>query len=86
LLTVNPDFIVIDPPVVEAVERQLVIGLPAVGVDERFQLGLALGGDALANDTIILGDRIGMDADLLGRPGCGYFKSKQLGDQFTLFL
>jgi hypothetical protein len=28
----------VDPPVVEAVERQLVIGLPAVGVDDRVQL------------------------------------------------
>jgi hypothetical protein len=42
----------VDPPVLEAVERQLVIGFPAVGVDDRFhlellQLGLALGGDAL---------------------------------------
>jgi hypothetical protein len=55
LLAVNQGLIVvvvIDPPVVEAVERQLVIGHPAVGVDDRFQLellqlGLALGGAAL---------------------------------------
>jgi hypothetical protein len=44
----------VDPPVGEAVERQLVIGLPAVGVDDRvqlvlLQLGLALGGAALAD-------------------------------------
>jgi len=45
--------------------RQLVIGLPAVVVEARAQLGLPIGGDTLANDTIILGERIGMDADFL---------------------
>jgi hypothetical protein len=44
----------VDPPVVEAVERQLVIGFPAVGVDDRIQhvllqLGRAFGGVALAD-------------------------------------
>jgi hypothetical protein len=38
LLAVNRGLIVFDPPVVEAVERQLVIGLPVVGVDDRVQL------------------------------------------------
>jgi hypothetical protein len=44
----------VDPPVLEAVERGLVIGLPAVGVDDRvqlvlLQLGRAFGGAALAD-------------------------------------
>jgi hypothetical protein len=48
----NPGLVVVDPPVEEAVERQLVIGHPAVGVDDRvqlelLQLGLAPGGAAL---------------------------------------
>ena len=37
---------------------------------ELLQLGLP-SGDTLANDTIILGDRIGMDTDLVGRSGRG---------------
>jgi hypothetical protein len=55
LLAVNRGLIVVvvvDPPVVEPLERQLVIGLPAVGVEDRFHLellqpGLALGGAVL---------------------------------------
>lgn len=38
VLSVGELFLVIDPPVVEAVERELVISLPAVGVDDRVQL------------------------------------------------
>ena len=42
----------VDAFVVKTVERQPVIDLPAVGVDDRvqlelFQLGLVIGGDAL---------------------------------------
>jgi len=54
-------------------------------VDDRFQLGLTIGGDTLANDTLVLGDRTGMDADPLGLPGCGCFKPQQHGDQLALF-
>jgi UDP-glucose 6-dehydrogenase len=48
--------VVVDAFEMEAVERQLAINLSAVGVDHRvqlelLQLGLALGGDTLANDT-----------------------------------
>jgi hypothetical protein len=44
----------VDAPVAEAVERGLVIGLPAVGVDDRVPLellqpGRAFGGAALAD-------------------------------------
>jgi hypothetical protein len=51
-LAVDQGLVVVDPPVEEVVERQLVIGFPAVGVDDRFHLellqpGLALGGAAL---------------------------------------
>ena len=39
-LAVDQGLVVVDAPVVEPVERQRVIGLPAVGVDDRVQLEL----------------------------------------------
>jgi hypothetical protein len=78
--------VVVDAPAEEAVERQLVIGLPAVGVDDRVQLELLQPGLALGGDTLVLAECVGMDADPLGRSGCGYFRPKQPGDHFTFFL
>jgi hypothetical protein len=69
LLAVNQGLfvvVVVDASAEETVERQLVISLPAVGVDDRVQPGFALGGYTLANGTKIL-----------GRSGRGYFKPKQ---------
>jgi len=52
---------------------------------ELLQLGLPSGGDALANDTLVLGERTGMDAGRLCRSGRGCFKPQQRGDQLALF-
>jgi hypothetical protein len=77
---------VVDAFEMEAVERQLVIGLPAVGVDDRVQLALLQPGLALGGDALVLAECVGMDADPLGRPGRGYFKPQQPGDHFTFFF
>ena len=63
-----------------------MIGLPAVGVDDRVYLELIQPGLALGGDALVLAECVGMDADPFGRPGCGYFKPQQLGDQYKLFL
>jgi hypothetical protein len=43
-LAVKQCLVMVDPPVEEAVERQLVIGSPAVGVDDRVHLDVLQNG------------------------------------------
>ena len=80
----------VDAFVVEAVEREFVIDLPAFGVDdsfhlEFFQLGLAIGGDALADSLVVAISRIVMNAQILGDPCRREAEPEQTGYLTAIF-
>ncbi len=66
--SISEILLVADALVREAVERELVIGFPAVGVAGRVERGLASGGAAPADWPLVAIGRSTMEAQVLGDP------------------